>query len=169
MAIGSKSADPRKSTWHCIENNKRLYFIFFTANLIIPLGVNHKACYTCEKVSLSGYLPKNDSIQWGSKVWAPQAKMCTNVHNEAKERWKISKWHQTTDQTFPHVKKSQIPLPPSTPPKPQKTKKWRLQKLGHPAESTACTAPFAKLRPASVMDCSQSSTGKTRWCQSQRF
>ena len=27
-------------------------------------------------------------IQWGSKVWAPQVKMCINVHNEAKERWK---------------------------------------------------------------------------------
>ncbi|CAI9547784.1 unnamed protein product, partial [Staurois parvus] len=27
-------------------------------------------------------------VQWGSKVWAPQLKICINVHKEAKERWK---------------------------------------------------------------------------------
>ncbi|CAI9540006.1 unnamed protein product, partial [Staurois parvus] len=35
-------------------------------------------------------------------------------------------------------------------------KKKASAKVGHPAEFIACTAPFAKLRPASVMDCSQS-------------
>ena len=33
-------------------------------------------------------LNTSNIIQWGSEVWAPQVKICINVHNEAKERWK---------------------------------------------------------------------------------
>lgn len=39
----------------------------------------------------------------------------------------------------------------------------------HLTEFTACTAHFGKLRPDSVMDCSQSLSGKTRWSNLKCF
>ncbi|CAI9618505.1 unnamed protein product, partial [Staurois parvus] len=97
-------------------------------------------------------------LQWGSKVWAPQLKICINVHKEAKERWKnLQKAsNYRLDILIICQQKLDFISIIYTFKITENKKKWRLQKFGPPAEFTACTAPFAKLRPASVMDCSQS-------------
>jgi hypothetical protein len=85
------------------------------------------------------------------------------MHKEAKERWKnLQKASNYRLDILIICQKKLDFISIIYTFKITENKKRRLQKFGHPAEFIACTAPFGKLRPDSVMDCSQSSSGKTR-------